>query len=364
MKLVYITNQTAAAAGLERVLSIKASTLADSFHYEVHIITLNQGNQDLFYHFSNKITHHDLVVSGSKISYFLNYIKQIKLKIGEIKPDVISVCDDGLKGFYLPLILRKKHPIIYERHASKFISLNSKAWHNKLKIALLSKLMELGAKTFDAFVVLTENNIKEWQLSNIKVIPNPLSFYPSETSSLSNKKVIAVGSHYHQKGFDILLNIWATVIPQFPDWELNIYGKIDDNRTYVKLAEKLKIDNSVNFYMPVKNIGDKYKEASIYTMTSRSEGFGMVLIEAMAYGVPCISFDCPSGPKDIISNDTDGFLIDVGNDKKFAKKLELLMSNSEMRTKMGKNARQTSSDYLPNQIISQWDTLFKALINN
>ncbi|WP_308991947.1 glycosyltransferase family 4 protein [Mariniflexile litorale] len=361
MKLLYITNQISAAAGLERVLSIKASALADTLGYEVHIITLNQGNQELFYKFSDKIIHHDLNINNSKIGYLFNYIKKIKATVKEINPDVISVCDDGLKGFYLPIILKKKYPIIYERHASKYISLNSKGWKQKLKLQLQSKLMQWGAKSFDAFIVLTKSNVKEWKLSNIRVIPNPLSFYPSETSSLLNKKVIAVGSHYHQKGFDMLLHIWATLSPQFPDWELNIYGQIDTQETYLKLAKKLKINQHVHFHMPVKNIGDKYQEASIYAMTSRSEGFGMVLIEAMAYGVPCVSFDCPSGPRDIISNNNDGFLIPPENETLFAEKLKLLMSNKQTRLKMGECARTASKNYLPNQIILQWDALFKML---
>lgn len=361
MKLLYITNQISAAAGLERVLSIKASTLADSFGYDVHIITLNQGNQELFYKFSDKITQHDLKVPINKIGYLYQYAKQVKTKVKEIKPDVISVCDDGIKGFYLPIILNASCPIIYERHASKYISVNSKGWKAKFKFYIFSKLMHWGAKSFDSFVVLTENNVKEWQLNNIEVIPNPLSFYPSETSSLINKKIIAVGSHYHQKGFDMLLNIWASLSSKFHDWELDIYGKFDTEKTYIKLAKSLGIEHRVHFHMPVKNIGDKYKEASIYAMTSRSEGFGMVLTEAMAYGVPCISFDCPSGPRDIISNNEDGFLVPNSERDTYTHKLELLMENERLRINMGKAARLKAKKYLPNSIMQQWHHLFTNL---
>ncbi|MDO7171366.1 glycosyltransferase family 4 protein [Mariniflexile sp. AS56] len=361
MRLLYITNQIFAAAGLERVLSIKASALADDFDYDVHIITLNQGNEPLFYSFSNKITYHDLSIKGNTLNYIFNYISKIRDTINKINPDCISVCDDGLKGFYLPFLISKNCPIIYERHASKYISLNSNSLRDKIKHYLQNKLMHIGAKKFDAFVVLTDNNVKEWELRNIRVIPNPLSFYPHDFSTVSENKVISVGSHYYQKGFDVLLQIWATLSAQFPNWELNIYGKADDKNTYSKLAKKLKIDHQVNFFKPVKNIGDKYKESSIYAMTSRSEGFGMVLIEAMAYGVPCIAFDCPSGPKDIITNNEDGFLISNGDLSDYTEKLKYLMQNKEERSKMGQAARLKSKTYLPESIILQWHTLFTNL---
>ncbi|MDO5971127.1 glycosyltransferase family 4 protein [Flavivirga aquimarina] len=361
MRLLYITNQIFAAAGLERVLSIKASALVEDYDYEVHIITLNQGEKDLFYPFSNKIKLHDLKIKGKNILYISSYIRSIRTAVKRINPDCISVCDDGIKGFYLPLVLFKKYPVIYERHASKHISVNKTGWKQKLKFYFQNKIMHFGARQFNSFIVLTANNLKEWNLTNLKVIPNPLSLTPKEVSSLNQKKVIAVGSHYHQKGFDILLNIWSKIIHSFPDWELDIFGKIDKNQTYLKLAKKLNIHHKVNFYAPVKDIGSKYKNASIYTMTSRSEGFGMVLIEAMAYGLPCISFDCPSGPRDIITNSKDGYLIENGNEDAFVEKLKFLMSNKTARIKMGENAQIKSKNYLPEQIIGQWHSLFCSL---
>ena len=363
MRILYITNRIDAAAGLERVLSIKASALADDFNHEVHIITLNQGNKTLFYDFSAKIKYHDINVKGNSMLYLFNYITHIKRVVKKINPDCISVCDDGLKGFYIPLILGCKYPIIYERHASKYISKNSDEINilQRLKLKILNYLMLFGAKYFDRFVVLTSNNLKEWKLNNLMVIPNPLSFYPETVSTCANKKVIAVGSHYFQKGFDILLKIWKQVSIHFPEWELVIYGKIDQNETYLKLAKTLELEKSVNFYEPVKNIADKYNEASIYTMTSRSEGFGMVLIEAMACGVPCIAFDCPSGPKDIITNNKDGYLIKNLDMETYTNNLKMLMGDEALRIKMGKSARVKAETYLPNAIILQWHNLFTNL---
>ncbi|SFW16710.1 glycosyltransferase family 4 protein [Cellulophaga fucicola] len=365
MKLLYITNQICGSGGLERVLSIKASYLTENLNYDVHILTLNQGNTSLFYDFSEKITYHDVTAKGNPLQYFINYRKGIKEIIKKINPDVISVCDDGLKGLLLPYIIGKPCPMVYERHASKNIEIkkdNLKVL-DQLKRKIMFKLMDIGAAKYDTFVVLTNGNTKEWNLQNMVVIPNPLSFFPEkeQLSSLANKNVLAVGNHGFQKGYDRLLQSWKIVLEKYPDWILNIYGKIDEDKKHIKLAEHLGISKNVFVHQPVKNIETKYKEASIYVMSSRSEGFGMVLIEAMAYGVPCISFDCPSGPKDIIDDKKDGFLIKNGDISTFSSKICSLIKDYDLRKKMGLNARIKSEKYLTKNIIPIWDTLFKGL---
>lgn len=363
MKLLYITNQISGAAGLERVLSIKASYLADKLGYEVHIITLGQGNTPLFYNFSNKLNYHDIAVSPNPIKYISCYIKGIRKKIKEIKPDIISVCDDGLKAFFLPIILGKPCPMVYERHVSKNVEIKADkiSFYAKLKSKAKFALMNYGAKKYDKFVVLTNDNLNEWNLNNLAVISNPLSFNPSNTSNLKNKKALVVGRHAFQKGYDRLLEIWKIVTKNHPNWELDIYGKFDDEQTYIKLSKELNIENSVHFFPPIKDIESKYNEASMYLMTSRFEGFGMVLIEAMAYGVPCISFNCPCGPKEIITNGEDGFLIENNDIDGFAKQVELLIQDSELRKKMGKKAKLKAEKYSPETIVKQWDTLFNNL---
>tara|TARA_R110002033_G_scaffold494_2_gene4602 strand:- start:7052 stop:8158 length:1107 start_codon:yes stop_codon:yes gene_type:complete len=365
-KLLYITNQICGAGGLERVLSVKASYLADKLGYEVHIVTLNQGDESLFYDFSNKIRHHDIKVKGNIFEYFQCYKLGLKTIIKKINPDVISVCDDGLKGFFTPSIIGKPCPMVYERHASKNIFKNNDklSFFQNLKFKILNSLMHIGARKYDRFVVLTNDNLTEWHLNNLIVIPNPLSFYPKKKGKLINKKVITVGNHGYQKGFDRLLKSWKIVLKNHPDWQLEIYGKIDLEKKHIKLAKKLGISDNVFFFEPVKNIQEKYNEASLYAMSSRSEGFGMVLIEAMAFGVPCVAFDCPCGPKDIISDDEDGFLVKNGDVNSFADNLNSLIENEKLRLKMGAKARIKAKKYMPDVIVPQWDNLFKSLIAN
>ncbi|MGY3794370.1 glycosyltransferase family 4 protein [Aquimarina sp. 433] len=365
MKLVYIVNRIDGPGGLERVLSIKASKLADDYDYDIHVVTLNQNTSELFYDFSPKLSYHNVEAKGNPISRMYKYAKGLRNTIKKLQPDVIAVCDDGLKGFFVPLILGKLCPMIYERHVSRNVEIKKGKRSLKKRITTATKfsLMNFGGKYYDHFVVLTNGNLNEWTFKNLKVIPNPLSFYPEEKSSLENKKVLAVGKHSFQKGYDRLLKSWQKVNDIHQDWSLDIYGTINEKEGLSKLAEDLGVSNSVNFYPPVKNIAEKYQQASIYTMSSRYEGFGMVLTEAMAYGVPCISYDCPYGPSDIISDKVDGLLVENGDIDTFAKAILILIEDEDKRRAMGKNAKEAVKKYLPETIAQEWNQLFIGLTN-
>lgn len=359
MNLLYITNGINGSGGLERVLSVKASMLAEEYGYEVSILCLNDTDLNPFYEFSPKIKLSSISVSGNPISYFLSYKKGIQKFVNEFQPDVISVCDDGLKGFFIPQFLKTKAMIIYERHVSKLIEARDGQSLLK-KTATKGKwfLMEKMASKFSKFVVLTEGNKKEWKsLRNMMVIPNPLSFYPDESSSLENKTVICVGKISYQKGQDILMKAWNLVHEKHPDWKLELYGQAND--TFLKV-QNLEGKN-VFYFPPEKNIEEKYLQSSVYVMSSRFEGFGMVLIEAMACGVPCVSFDCDYGPSDIISNGEDGFIVEKENEMQLADKILLLIDNEELRKGFGQKAKENSKRYSASEIVQEWDELFKTL---
>src|SRR5690606_21208095 len=176
MRLLYITNQICGAAGLERVLSIKARLLAELYHYDVHIITLNQADTELFYDLGTNITYHDVTVVGNPFTYIKEYTKQLRKKVKTINPGIILVCDDGLKAFFLPFILKKPCPMVYERHVSKEIENTTEGFNliSWFKNKVTYKLMYWGGNQYDKFVVLTKNNLNEWPLKNTIVINNPL----------------------------------------------------------------------------------------------------------------------------------------------------------------------------------------------
>lgn len=357
MKLLYITNGINGAGGLERVLSIKASYLAEHYKYDISILNLNSNDKHPFYCFSDMIQFVNIKVAGNALNYVWSYVRGIQKQVDLIKPDIICVCDDGLKAFFIPQFLKTKAPIIYERHAS--IKFNQS---NSIKSKLTINTMRYLGRYFKSFVVLSPSNAMEWKLENVCVINNPLSFYSENSAPLDSKKVTVVGSHSYNKGYDLLLTAWEKVFEQHPTWELQIYGRVDLNKTFIKLAESLNCKSSVSFYNPTQDIKSKYLESSIFVLPSRTEGFGMVLIEAMACGLPCISFDCPSGPRDIVSHLEDGFLIENGNTNEMAQAIINLIEDVELRKKMGANAKHNVKKFYPKNILLQWDGLFKRLL--
>lgn len=362
MKLLYITNGTSAPGGLERVLSIKASYFADHMGYDVHIITLNDGGREQFYDFSPRITFHDIKCGGSAVHYFNEYRSGLKRVVSEIKPDIISVCDDGLKGFFVPLFLGGKPcPMIYERHVSRLISLGGREPNFKDKIQF--KLMNYGARLYDRMVVLTQDNLSEWEgLTNLAVISNPLSFYPDRVSNLDNKRIIAVGKYGVQKGYERLLEAWKHIEKRAEGWSVHIYGAENDSGKLRALVKESDLENSFILHPPTQAIEQEYLNSSIYAFPSRFEGFGMVLIEAMSCGLPCVSFDCPCGPRDIIKDGVDGFLVDNGDVESLANSLLKLIEDDKLRSDMGIMARINVQRYGINIIAKQWIKLFNEIV--
>lgn len=350
-RILYITNGITGSGGLERVVSLKASHFADYYGYDVHIVTLNEENKEQFYPLSDKITIHNINTTSNIISFYKTYISEIRRIIKDINPNAIFVADDGLKGVLFPLIFKPKCKVIYERHTTKAIH------GNNLKSQIISKLMNWGSAHFDNFVVLTNSNKNDWpKANNLQVIPNPLPFHCDIVPSINKRnKIISVGSMSTFKGHDTLIKAWSLVYQKFPNFTLHIYGEKKDNyENLVNLIRKNDLSNNVYIHEPTSNIKDKYLESAICVLPSRVEGFGMVLIEAMECGTPCIATKC-EGPIDIVINGKNGYLIDIDNENELAKKIAEILSNNDLLLELSLNSRITANKYNIDSIIEQWN---------
>ena len=364
LKIVYLTPALYMAGGVERVLTLKANYFAEHFGYDITIILTEGKGKPLFYPLSDKIKIVNLDIDfeelwtcsfAKKIFVYLKkqrlFKKALTKELMRLRPDItisllrreinfLNDIKDGSRKIGELHVNRANYRNFEANDSNCVKSLFAKFWMR----SLVSNLKKL-----DRFVVLTEEDKSAWpELQNICVIPDPLSFSPTQHSLLTDKRVIAVGRYVYQKGFDLLLQAWTIIEKQFSDWELVVFG--DGNREpYEQQMKELGIDrNRCRLNGPTADIQKEYVNSSIFAFSSRFEGFGMVLVEAMACGLPVVSFACPCGPKDNVDD--------------LAQRLIKLMADDNQRTAFAHRAYQNVQRFNMEHIALRWKSLFESCV--
>jgi glycosyltransferase involved in cell wall biosynthesis len=366
------------AGGVERVLTLKANYFAEYFGYDITIILTEGKDKPTFYPLSNKVSIINLDINFEEL-WKCSFLKKIFVYLSKQRTFKAKLSSELYRlrpDFTISLLRREINFInsikdgsikIGELHVNRANYRNFEPEDSNLVKNLFAKFwmrnLVFHLKQLDRFVVLTEEDKTSWAvLDNLMVIPDPLSFSMDEVSNLSSKRVIAVGRYVYQKGFDLLLKAWAIVENRCPDWELVIFGQ-GDRRPYEHIIEDLKIDRKrCHLERPTEFIKKEYLNSSIFVFSSRFEGFGMVLIEAMSCGLPCVSFDCPCGPKDIITDGKDGILVDCGDFQQMADKLTNLINNPVAIKQMSEMALQKADQFSIDKISIKWRSMFDSLI--
>lgn len=378
MKIVYLYTALTTIGGADRIIIQKANYLADVYRHEVYIITDSQCNKPFSFPLSKNVKHIDLGIDFGRqykfnlfIRFFVYQALMIKYKreliqyLKYIKPQ-ITISTLGREMDFLTTLNDGSYKI-GESHIAKYYMRNlhlmeAKGGISQLMAKWWRKKQEKSIKNLDAFVVLSENDAYSWRMIRPTIIiPNCITIKSDNYSKCLGKQIISVGRLNEQKGYDMLIEAWQIVVKQHPDWVIKIYGEGELYDILQKQISDLGLENSISICKPVKDISSKYQESTFYIMSSRFEGFGLVLIEAMSCGLPCISFNCPSGPSEIISHNEDGLLIENGNVDALAESICYLIEHEEVRIEMGKNARKNVLRYSPECIMKQWNDLFNSL---
>ena len=217
-------------------------------------------------------------------------------------------------------------------------------------------------RRFDRFVVLTEEDSKMWgEMPGIRVIPNAANFIAEKYSDCTAKRVIAVGRLDYQKSFDRLILVWEKVHQQMPDWTLDIFGQGEWQEMLQGMIDDRGLQDCIRLMGPTKNIGKEYSESSMLVMSSHYEGFPMVMIEAMACGLPAVSFDFKCGPKDIIKEGGNGLAVPDGDLDGLAEAMISLMKDEELRKRMGEEAKKVVETFSEERVMEKWLDLFEEI---
>lgn len=379
MKIAYLTPSLYIPGGVERVLTTKANWLAENTDHDIYIILTDGYGKEPFYPLHPKVHVINLCIDFEELWHLPFYKKvfvylkkqriykhKLEQTLQSIKPDItdsllrreinfISKLKDGSVKIGELHVNRKNYRNFESNETNLIKDIFSKCW----MYSLVKKLQKL-----DTFIVLSNEDKNNWpEIKNINVVPNPLEKLCDETAKLENKNVIAVGRYTYQKGFDLLLEAWKHVQDKHPDWKLDIYGR-GEKTPYQQLAERLGVTSTVHLNDATSDITSKYLESSMFVLSSRFEGFGMVLIEAMNCGLPCVSFTCPCGPRDIVTDEEDGLLVENGNVEALAAKICYLIENPDKRRAMGVKAKAASYQYKVENIMPRWTSLFSKLVKS
>ena len=377
-KIVYCAPALYSAGGVERVLSVKANYFADVLGYDVTIIVTEGQGKECFFPLSLNVNVINLHIGFEelwktsfikKVFLYLKkqhlYRKLLSKELMRIHPDItisvlrreinfINSINDGSRKIGELHVNRANYRNFSSQDSNIAKRLFSWFWMK----SLMGHLREL-----DRMIVLTEAAVTDWpELSNITLIPDPLPFMTDKKSCLSVKRVVSIGRYAFEKGNDLLLRAWSKVEKEHTDWCLDIYG-MGDRKIYSEQMKSLGIDERrCHLHGSITDVKQVYVNSSIFVLPSRFEGFGLVIIEAMSCGLPVISFDCENGPRNIITEGKDGFLIRPFDVEKFSEKIIRLIEDDELRNIIGTNALITSRKYNIEDIAGQWKKLFDKIM--
>ena len=377
MKLIYCMADVYNPGGMERVLLNKLRWWVRRGDCDLMLVTTDQNGRPPFYAFPPEVRMVDLGINykadkdRNPVAKTLSYLKKRKLhrrKLTELlmreKADIVISLYPSESSF-IPSI-RDGSKKVLELHFNKYFRLQyNRSGLLGLADRLRTRQDERIVRRFDKFVVLTHEDAENWgALPNLQVIPNAALEIPEVQHTMDNHRVIAVGRLDYQKGFDRLLEAWSMLpVTLRKSWHLDIFGQGEWEQMLKDQCVALGISDSAYIHPPTNRVFQEYAASDFLVMSSHYEGFPMVMIEAMACGVPAVCFDFLCGPRDIIRPEENGLMVKEGDIAALAAAMQRVMEDPALLARMSAGAKKIAQTYSEAAVMAQWEACFQQWVS-
>ncbi|MFT3795402.1 glycosyltransferase family 4 protein [Flavobacterium sp.] len=374
MKILYITEQVHLHGGAEKILIQKLNYWAEVFGYEVMLITSEQKGKPACYPISGKVKHVDLNIgyvegksyfSPVNVKKFPKHYKLLQQQISSFNPDAVFLISLTWIRFALPY-LAKGFNIYNEYHTSYYgfqLGYENASAVVKIKKKLAGLFIEFVENQYTNIVFLNQAEYDFYQRKNAVIIPNFFEANVPESSQPKQKQILSLGRMNYQKGYDLLIEAWAKIDNQIEDWTVKIFGNGSDKEALREQVKKHNFKNPLVVGDAISNVSEELLRSEFYVMSSRFETFPMVLLEALSHGLPVASFDCPTGPRSILTENEDAILAQPENPADLAQKMLQLINDENLRRQMGAKGHANVDRFRPALVMAKWDELIRRNAN-
>jgi len=356
-RICFFVGSIGEKGGTERVATLIANGL-NRRGYDVSILSL-WGGLTSSYALDPDVSLHELFSENRKFKWkYLEIVRELRKYLKDNKINILVSTDTILTLYSVPACVRRKVLQIAWEHFNFYASLD-------LKARKFSRYF--AARMVNTVVVLTEEDLKTWNRkvsgkARIVAISNPITFPPIDPQGRNwdSKLAIAAGRLTYQKGFDLLVRSWEKVAQLAPDWKLYIVGSGEDESALRGQIQSLGLDNVVSIIPFSEHIAEYFLQASVFCLSSRFEGLPMVLLEAQAFGLPSVCFNCYTGPAEVVIPDENGYIVPENDFAGFSDRIIALAQDTALRERLGRNALKRAERYQEASILDQWETLLES----